>query len=126
MADNDDAFVYYRALRLANVKAFIPGTTLDLCVNGRPAPWTLILGENGLGKTTLLQCLALLRPTLNVQQSPDGKAWFITDTAAIAAGFETKATVLESKIVMPFVRAQLVNGATLQTEVEFDTALVSI
>ncbi|MGH6967140.1 MAG: AAA family ATPase [Phenylobacterium sp.] len=69
MADNDDAFVYYRSLRLANVKAFIPGTTLDLCVNGRPAPWTLILGENGLGKTTLLQCLALLRPTLNVQQS---------------------------------------------------------
>jgi predicted ATP-binding protein involved in virulence len=69
MADNYDAFVYYRALRLGNVKAFIPGTILDLCVNGRPAPWTLILGENGLGKTTLLQCLALLRPTLNVQQS---------------------------------------------------------
>ncbi|MGD9545560.1 MAG: AAA family ATPase [Methylocystis sp.] len=68
------AFVYYRALRLANVKSFIPGTTLDLCIDGRPAPWTLILGENGLGKTTLLQCLALLRPTLNVKQSEDTDA----------------------------------------------------
>jgi len=69
MAAGDNQFVYYRTLRLANVKAFIPGTKLDLCIDGHPAPWTLILGENGLGKTTLLQCLAVLRPTLNVQQS---------------------------------------------------------
>jgi len=69
MAAGDPASVYYRELRLANVKAFIPGTRLDLCIDGQPAPWTLILGENGLGKTTLLQCLALLRPTLNVEQS---------------------------------------------------------
>lgn len=51
------------------MKAFVPGTVLDLCMNGRPAAWTMILGENGLGKTTLLQCLALLRPILNVKQS---------------------------------------------------------
>lgn len=65
MTASAEAFVYYSKLRLSNVKAFIPGTVLDLCINGRPAPWTLILGENGFGKTTLLQCLALLRPILN-------------------------------------------------------------
>ena len=69
MPAGSSASVYFRELRLANVKAFLPGTRLDLCIDGRPAPWTLILGENGLGKTTLLQCLALLRPTLNVEQS---------------------------------------------------------
>ncbi len=29
---------------------------------GRPARWTLLLGDNGVGKTTLLQCLAWMRP----------------------------------------------------------------
>jgi len=69
MSANDAAFVYYSELRLSNVKAFVPGAVLDLRLDGRPAPWTLILGENGLGKTTLLQCIALMRPILNVEQS---------------------------------------------------------
>lgn len=69
MSTNGLALVYYSELRLSNVKAFLPGTVLDLRKDGRPAPWTMILGENGLGKTTLLQCLALLRPILNVKQS---------------------------------------------------------
>jgi predicted ATP-binding protein involved in virulence len=61
--------VYYSELLLSNVKAFTPGARLDLRLDGQPAPWTLILGENGLGKTTLLQCLALMRPILNVEQT---------------------------------------------------------
>lgn len=68
MTGSKEASVYYSALRLSNVKAFA-GAVLDLRVNGGPAPWTLVLGENGLGKTTLLQCLALMRPILNVEQS---------------------------------------------------------
>ncbi|MER8563294.1 AAA family ATPase [Mesorhizobium sp. M0578] len=69
MSSSVAKFVYYSELRLSNIKAFTPGTILDLRLEGRPAPWTLILGENGLGKTTLLQCLALMRPILNVEQS---------------------------------------------------------
>ena len=34
--------------------------------DGRPAQWTLILGDNGVGKTTLLQCLASMRPIPSV------------------------------------------------------------
>ena len=63
--------------------------------------------------------------TLNIQQSPDGENWFTTDTDAIAADF-TKAVYLESKVVCRYVRCQLVNGATAQTKVELDSALVSI
>lgn len=69
MGENEADFVYCSELRLSNVKAFLPGTTLDLRRDGRPAPWTLVLGENGLGKTTLLQCIALMRPSLNVKQT---------------------------------------------------------
>lgn len=69
MGASDGDFVYCSEIRLSNVKAFVPGTKLDLRLDGQPAPWTLILGENGLGKTTLLQCIALMRPNLNVEQS---------------------------------------------------------
>ena len=31
----------------------------------RPARWTLIVGDNGVGKTTLLQCLARMAPVFN-------------------------------------------------------------
>ena len=44
------------------MKCFGTHQELRLTHNGRPAKWTLILGENGVGKTTLLQCLARMRP----------------------------------------------------------------
>ena len=31
-----------------------------------PIQWTLILGDNGVGKTTLLQCLAWMKPDLQM------------------------------------------------------------
>lgn len=46
------------SLSLANVRCFGPKQTLDLSDgNGKPARWTIILGLNGTGKTTLLQAL---------------------------------------------------------------------
>lgn len=56
--------VYFLSLSVENVRCFGPKQTLDLSDgNGRPAQWTILLGENGVGKTTLLQCLASLMPT---------------------------------------------------------------
>jgi len=49
---------YFLSLTVENVRCFGPAQTLDLSDgHGRHAPWTIILGENGLGKTTLLTCL---------------------------------------------------------------------
>src|SRR5262249_47394701 len=49
---------YFLSLSLENVRCFGPKQTLDLSDgNGKPAPWTIILGLNGTGKTTLLQSL---------------------------------------------------------------------
>jgi energy-coupling factor transporter ATP-binding protein EcfA2 len=51
--------VYFLSLSLENVRCFGPKQTLDLS-NGvqRPARWTILLGNNGAGKTTVLQALA--------------------------------------------------------------------
>ena len=59
--------VYFKSLSLTNVRSFGATQRLDMTdADGRPAQWTLILGDNGVGKTTLLQCLASMRPVPTV------------------------------------------------------------
>ena len=56
--------IYFLNLKLENVRCFAEPQVLNLVDSrGRPAPWTLLVGDNGVGKTTLLQCLAWMRPT---------------------------------------------------------------
>jgi predicted ATP-binding protein involved in virulence len=66
--DKSSDAVYFLSLSLENVRCFGSRQTLDLSDgNGRPAPWTVILGDNGTGKTTLLQVLAGMKPYLDVK-----------------------------------------------------------
>jgi energy-coupling factor transporter ATP-binding protein EcfA2 len=52
---------YFAYLDVENVRCIGRKQTLHLCRgDGRPYQWTLILGDNGVGKTTLLHCLAAL------------------------------------------------------------------
>lgn len=54
---------YFLSLTLENYRSFGPKQTLDLSDgNGRPAPWTVILGDNGTGKTSLLRKLVDMVP----------------------------------------------------------------
>lgn len=56
--------VYFQSLTIENVRCFKGEHTIDLSDgNGKPALWTVILGNNNTGKTTLLRCLYGLRPT---------------------------------------------------------------
>lgn len=51
------------SLSVENVRAFAERQELRFRDgDGRPNRWCLILGENGVGKTTLLQTLAVMRP----------------------------------------------------------------
>ncbi|MCH8962213.1 MAG: AAA family ATPase [Bacteroidetes bacterium] len=57
------------SVTVENVRCFGPAQTLDLSGgNDRPAQWTVILGDNGTGKTTLLQAIAALEP-INVDKT---------------------------------------------------------
>ena len=61
--DGNQAPIYFRSLELENVRCFAERQRLDfLDEHEKPAQWVLILGDNGVGKTTLLQCLAWMRP----------------------------------------------------------------
>lgn len=54
--------IYFLSLSLENVRCFAAKQTLDLSDgNGRPAQWTVILGDNGTGKTTLLDALPVMQ-----------------------------------------------------------------
>jgi predicted ATP-binding protein involved in virulence len=55
----DAPAVYFKSLTIENIKCFKSKSTIDLSDrNGKPAQWTVILGNNNTGKTTLLKCLA--------------------------------------------------------------------
>ena len=57
---------YFLSLDVENVLCFKGKERLDLSDGkGKPAQWTVILGNNGVGKTTLLRCLALIEKSDN-------------------------------------------------------------
>lgn len=63
--------IYFASLELENVRCFGERQILDLTDDeGRLAQWTILLGDNGVGKTTLLQCLAWMRP-IPASKSPE-------------------------------------------------------
>jgi energy-coupling factor transporter ATP-binding protein EcfA2 len=64
---------YFLSIELEDVLCFKTRQKLDLSdINGFPSQWTVILGDNGVGKTTLLRSLAAMEPYyINFNQSLD-------------------------------------------------------
>ena len=55
---------YFLSLNVENVRCFGPKQIIDVSDGqDRPAQWTVILGDNNTGKTTLLQCFVGIEPT---------------------------------------------------------------
>lgn len=55
-------FGYYWSFELENVRCFGPKQTLELHRDGKVSKWVVLLGDNGVGKTTVLQCLYAMKP----------------------------------------------------------------
>jgi predicted ATP-binding protein involved in virulence len=69
--------IYFKSLEFGNVKCFKNGHEIDLSDgNGKPAQWTVLLGNNNTGKTTILRCLAGLEAKRDT--SPPGREDLIT------------------------------------------------
>jgi energy-coupling factor transporter ATP-binding protein EcfA2 len=63
---------YFLSLSLENVRSFGTKQTISFArPDGRPAQWTIILGDNGVGKTTVLKALAGLMPSKSPTQDED-------------------------------------------------------
>lgn len=59
---------YFLSLSLENVRSFGAKQTISFArPDGRPAQWTIILGDNGVGKTTVLKSLAGLETAYTKQ-----------------------------------------------------------
>lgn len=81
--------VYFMDLVVENVRCFKDKQVMDLSDgNGKPARWTIILGDNGTGKTTLLKCLAFLMPERH--QIPNIKGSKIIFKPIYPIGFRNK------------------------------------
>lgn len=66
--------VYFTELKLQNVRCFGDEAVLKLCNDkGEWSKWNVILGDNGTGKTTLLQCLAGMEIKKHETLSINGK-----------------------------------------------------
>ena len=72
MSGQSNPPIYFKKLVLENIRCFSERQELILVdKDERPARWTLILGDNGVGKTTLLQCLTHMRPVFNEPSDED-------------------------------------------------------
>lgn len=93
--------MHFRSLCLENVRAFGKSQALDFSdVNGKICRWNLILGENGVGKTTLLEALMVMRPVpasvpASIEKSGDAGS----PTLSIA-----RISEFENKEILRFIR----------------------
>lgn len=58
--------LYIQRIDVENIKTFVKKVELNLAKSDNTIPqWTLILGDNGIGKSTLLQLIAWMKPNVS-------------------------------------------------------------
>ncbi len=106
-AKYDYAAVYFLSLTVGNVRCFgEEPQTLDLSDgDGRPARWTVLLGDNGTGKTTLLQLMAKYVISRNICA--------LKDASPVRLGFGNSSMVRYGSETKARMRVELRTGGKL-------------
>lgn len=108
--------IYFKSLELENVRCFGQRQRLDLtAANEGPAQWILILGENNIGKTTLLQCLAWMRPVL-AEGGPERENSEGESSSKGSTKIEPALNKEENEILNSLIRAR--NGGDVKVDLK--------
>lgn len=123
--------IYIQKLHVENIKTFVGNTELHLTKpDGSIPQWTLLLGDNGIGKSTLLQLIAWMKPFLPY----DAKDWNDLKPAPIINDEENE--VLEglvhkgierarkATIIALFVADQKINKRSPQFQTTCETRMI--
>ena len=103
--------VYFTSLTIENIRCFGPPQRLDLAdEKAHPAQWTVILGDNGTGKTTLLRSMARSCSFFGEKKS--------ADNFAKSVGFYVESARMKSKYIsiIPF----FISGSKLRLKSKHD------
>lgn len=120
MANARHGMIYFTSLELESVRCFGRSQTLDLTDgSGNPAQWTLLLGDNGVGKTTLLQCLSWMRPVPVQKSGYEGRASLKRGPLGPALQNE------ENEVLEALLRSGKAVELTLNAELSFNKVLAS-
>lgn len=128
---NSDAPCYFTGLTVENVRSFSLPQHLDLSDGkGRPSRWTILLGDNGIGKTTLLQCLAGMMPQeLKVHQHslPEQLTVYVTDIFQKGTPHDKYRTLMWVNAPMLKLTGQFAQGSKLEiTTTNFHQFTISL
>ncbi|WP_439697396.1 AAA family ATPase [Mucilaginibacter sp. AW1-7] len=81
--------MYISYLEIENIKCFGKKQKLDLkSIDGTISPWTLILGNNGVGKTTLLKCVAWMDTAEETDKKKKNDAKIKGDKIAVKSSMD--------------------------------------
>ena len=125
-AERRQKSIYCLALEIENLRCFAETQELHLVdSSGRPARWTLLVGDNGVGKTTLLQCLAWMLPVPYYRPGESTPAGVVPrldeqDTSDIAKLLRdgARSTTLRAEMVeIPTLASGLPSTARVNTEI---------
>ncbi len=123
--------LYFKSMTIQNIRCFgDTPQTLDLTDDkGKPAKWNLILGDNGVGKTTLLECMVgpitlldriLAAPPKSFKSSPiKSKLWIALRLQLIESSFDGALKDTLSRFPNTRIRHEL-NNLNLTSQVNFE------
>jgi hypothetical protein len=116
--------MYIRSLTVKNLKR-LRDFTLNLTRDGRPQMWTVLIGENGTGKTSILQAIALAAAGPQATSLAGISFAHLRDRRqkgkmSIEADFAFTPSSLAEPELHPLLKPPLPEGLYLRSEVTLD------